>query len=64
MTMSVNEVLTAYYDAYNSENPDRLAAVLDEAIVLRTAGGTQEGRPAYLETYKMMTTTFVSRIMP
>lgn len=56
--MTVNEVLTAYYDAYNSEDPNLLATVLDEAVVLRIGGGTPEGRSAYLDTYKMTTTMF------
>ncbi|GAA0965173.1 nuclear transport factor 2 family protein [Actinocorallia libanotica] len=64
MTTTVNQVMTSYYDAYNSEDPDRLAAVLDDSVILRSAAGTGQGLPGYLDTYRTMITTFVDRMTP
>ena len=62
--MSVRAVITAYFDAYNSEDPHHLAAVLDEDVVLHSAAGTQHGLSAYLDTYRAMASTFVDRMTP
>lgn len=62
--MTVHDVITAYYEAYNSEDPHQLAGVLHEDVVLSSAAGTQHGLSAYLDTYKAMTTTFIDRMTP
>jgi len=62
--MTIRDVLTAYYEAYNSEDPHHLAAVLHEDVVLHSAAGTHHGLSAYLDTYRAMTATFVDRLTP
>ncbi|MFI8694101.1 MULTISPECIES: nuclear transport factor 2 family protein [Dietzia] len=62
--MTVRDVITAYYEAYNSEDPHHLAAVLHEDVILHSAAGTQHGLSAYLDTYRAMTSTFVDRMTP
>ncbi|MBM7231892.1 nuclear transport factor 2 family protein [Dietzia cinnamea] len=61
---SVHDVITAHFEAYNSEDPHQLAAVLHEDAVLHSAAGTQLGLSAYLDTYRAMTSTFVDRMTP
>lgn len=62
--MNHEAVMRAYYEAYNSENPAALGALLAEDVVLVSATGEQVGRDAYLATYGWMTTTFEDRMTP
>ncbi|WP_295648435.1 nuclear transport factor 2 family protein [uncultured Dietzia sp.] len=62
--MSTRDVITAYFDAYNSEDGHHLAAVLHEDVELHSAAGTQHGLSAYLDTYHAMTSTFIDRMTP
>ena len=60
--MTPRDVVTAYFEAYNSEDGHHLAAVLHEGVELHSAAGTQHGLSAYLDTYHAMTSTFVDRM--
>lgn len=64
MNMTTEEVLREYYAAYNAGDPQRLAAVLDEDVVLHAGGTPREGRDSYLAMYQYMTSTFEDRINP
>lgn len=63
-TMTTEEVLREYYAAYNAGDADRLAAVLDDNVVLRSGTMTQTGRDAYLGMYQFMTGNFEDTITP
>ncbi|MEU5842713.1 nuclear transport factor 2 family protein [Rhodococcus sp. NPDC047139] len=62
--MSVEGVLTAYFEAYNSEEPDRLAELLDKDVVLHSAAGTEQGLSTYLDAYRSRAAVFVDRMIP
>lgn len=62
--MNAEEVLTAYYEAYNSEDPDRLASLLDKDVVLHSTSGTEQGLSRFLDDYRTRTATFVDRLIP
>lgn len=53
-----------YYEAYNSEDPARLGALLADDVVLASAMGEQKGKQAYLDTYKFMISTFIDKMRP
>ena len=53
-----------YYEAYNSEDETRLAAYLDDDVVLTSAQGVQRGRDAYLATYRQIISGFSDRMTP
>ena len=44
--------MRGYYEAYNSEDPDRLGEFLADDVVLVSAQGEQHGKAAYLATYR------------
>jgi predicted ester cyclase len=53
-----------YYDAYNSEQEDRLAAFLDDDVLLVSAQGEQRGKDAYLATYRQIIAGFSDKMTP
>lgn len=53
-----------YYQAYNSEDPEQLAAFYHEDVVLVSAQGEQRGRDAVLDTYRFITGSFRDRMTP
>lgn len=53
-----------YYAAYNAQDPVRLADLLDEDVVLRSALGEQQGREAYIATYRYMIDNFIDQMEP
>lgn len=57
-------IMRRYYDAYNAEDEDALAALLAPDVVLRSGQGEIAGRDAYLETYRMMIGNFVDKMTP
>lgn len=57
-------LMRSYYAAYNAEDADALAALVDPDVTLVSAMGTQQGRDAYLATYRYMIATFVDRMEP
>lgn len=62
--MTIEDTIHAYYTAYNACDEAALAGLLHPDVVLRSAMGEQQGREAYLATYRYMTGAFVDRIMP
>jgi len=56
--------MRGYYEAYNSEDPARLGALLADDVVLVSAQGEQRGKDAYLATYKAIITDFTDRMTP
>lgn len=62
--MDAEPLMRAYYEAYNSEDETRVAALLAEGVVLVSAAGEQRGRDAYLATYRWMISNFVDRMTP
>lgn len=58
------QAMRAYYAAYNSEDSARLADLLDEHVVLRSAIGEQQGRDAYIATYRTMIDNFIDQMEP
>ena len=56
--------MRGYYEAYNSEDPDRLGALLAEDVVLVSAQGEQRGKDAYLATYRAIIADFTDRMTP
>lgn len=57
-------VMRSYYEAYNALDEQALAGLLAPEIELVSVMGTQRGREAYLETYRMMTGLFVDTMTP
>jgi hypothetical protein len=53
-----------YYEAYNSEDPARLAEFLTDDVLLVSAQGEQRGRDAYLATYRQITAGFWDKMTP
>ncbi|MFP1155468.1 nuclear transport factor 2 family protein [Mycobacterium sherrisii] len=60
----VETLLMRYYETYNSENPDKLSELLSESVAVRPGGGVQNGRDAYLQTYRYMIDQFIDRMTP
>jgi ketosteroid isomerase-like protein len=56
--------MRGYYEAYNSEDPARLGALLADDVVLISAQGEQHGRDAYLATYRAIIADFTDRMTP
>lgn len=62
--MTNAELMRSYYEAYNSEDETRLAPLLADDVVLVSAAGEQQGKDAYLATYRSMIATFIDRMTP
>lgn len=62
--MTIEDTIHAYYTAYNACDEAALAGLLHPDIVLRSAMGEQQGREAYLATYRYMIGAFVDRMTP
>jgi ketosteroid isomerase-like protein len=62
--MAGEDFFRGYYEAYNSENPARLGALLADDVVLASAMGETKGKDAYLQTYQFMISTFVDKMRP
>lgn len=62
--MAGEDFFRGYYEAYNSEDPARLGALLADDVVLASAMGEQTGKNAYLQTYQFMISTFIDRMRP
>jgi ketosteroid isomerase-like protein len=62
--MPSEDFFRGYYEAYNSEDPARLGALLADDVVLASAMGEQTGKQAYLQTYQFMISTFVEKMRP
>lgn len=61
----MNETLMRrYYAAYNSEDPEALAAFYHRDCTLESAQGTLRGREAILDTYRTLTGMFEDRMTP
>jgi len=58
------QAMRAYYAAYNAEDPARLYDLLDEHVVLRSSLGEQQGRDAYIATYRYMIANFIDQMEP
>lgn len=58
------QAMRAYYAAYNAEDPARLTDLLDEHVVLRSSLGEQQGRDAYIATYRYMIANFIDQMEP
>jgi ketosteroid isomerase-like protein len=56
--------MRGYYEAYNSEDPERLGAFLAEDVVLVSAQGEQHGKAAYLKTYAGIIADFRDQMTP
>jgi ketosteroid isomerase-like protein len=56
--------MRGYYEAYNSEDPDRLGEFLADDVVLVSAQGEQHGKAAYLKTYQGIIADFTDRMTP
>ena len=56
--------MRGYYDAYNSEDPSRLGALLADDVLLVSSQGEQRGRDAYLATYRAIIADFTDRMTP
>jgi len=56
--------MRGYYEAYNSEDPDRLGEFLADDVVLVSAQGEQHGKAAYLATYRGIIADFTDRMTP
>jgi ketosteroid isomerase-like protein len=62
---NMNEAfMRGYYEAYNSEDPDRLGAFLADDVVLISAQGEQHGKAAYLKTYSGIIADFRDQMTP
>lgn len=57
-------LIRRYYEAYNAIDAAALADILDPDVTLTSAGGTENGRDAYLATFRYMTATFTDRMEP
>lgn len=53
-----------YYAAYNSEDPEALAAFYHPDCTLESAQGTLRGRAAILDTYRALVGMFEDRMTP
>lgn len=62
--MASEDFFKGYYEAYNSEDPAKLGALLADNVVLASAMGEQTGKQAYLDTYKFMIGTFIDKMRP
>lgn len=58
------ELMRSYYAAYNSEDADQLAALVDDEVVLTSAAGEQRGKAAYIATYRHMIDQFIDKMEP
>src|ERR1700761_5225251 len=56
--------MRGYYEAYNSEDPDRLGALLADDVVLVSAQGESHGKAAYLATYQGIIADFTDQMTP
>jgi ketosteroid isomerase-like protein len=56
--------MRGYYEAYNSEDPQRLGALLADDVVLVSAQGEQHSKAAYLATYAGILSDFTDRMTP
>jgi ketosteroid isomerase-like protein len=56
--------MRGYYEAYNSEDPARLGEFLADDVVLVSAKGEQQGKAAYLATYRGIVADFTDRMTP
>ena len=56
--------MRGYYDAYNSEDADRLGEFLADDVVLVSAQGESHGKAAYLATYRGILADFTDRMTP
>lgn len=57
-------LMGSYYAAYNSEDPEALAAFYHPDCTLESAQGTLRGREAILETYRTLIAMFEDRMTP
>lgn len=62
--MNNEALMRAYYEAYNSEDESRVAALLADDVAMAFAQEEQAGRDAYLATYRHMITSFEDRLTP
>jgi ketosteroid isomerase-like protein len=62
--MALDDDMRSYYNAYNSENADAVANLLADDVVLTSMAGTQNGKAAYLATYRYMIGLFIDRMEP
>jgi predicted ester cyclase len=56
--------MRGYYEAYNSEDPERLSAFLADEVVLVSAQGEQHGKATYLATYAGILSDFTDQMTP
>jgi hypothetical protein len=56
--------MRGYYEAYNSEEPQRLGEFLANDVVLVSAQGESHGKAAYLATYVGILSDFTDRMTP
>jgi ketosteroid isomerase-like protein len=56
--------MRGYYEAYNSEDPERLSAFLADDVVLVSAQGEQHGKATYLATYAGILSDFTDQMTP
>ena len=56
--------MRGYYEAYNSEDAERLSAFLADDVVLVSAQGEQHGKAAYLKTYAGIIADFRDQMTP
>jgi len=62
--MASEDFFKGYYEAYNSEDPAKLGALLADDVVMASAMGEQTGKDAYLQTYQYMIGTFIDKMRP
>lgn len=62
--MASEDFFKGYYEAYNSEDPAKLGALLADDVVMASAMGEQTGKDAYLQTYQFMIGTFIDKMRP
>lgn len=62
--MDIQTTLRQYYDTYNSEDPEALAAFYHPDVVLTSAQGVLEGVEAILDTYRSIIAVFQDRMEP
>jgi ketosteroid isomerase-like protein len=56
--------MRGYYEAYNSEDAQRLGAFLADDVVLVSAQGESHGKEAYLKTYAGIVADFRDQMTP
>ena len=62
--MTNEDLMRAYYAAYNADQDEQIAALLAEDVILASPAGTREGREAYLDTFRWMTEHFADTMIP